>query len=953
MNKLFAAACLLLVAVWGAADADVEKTASSSIYQNGWNDLNKNGQKDPYEDPSLDIEKRIDDLLSRMTMEEKTCQMCTLYGYQRVLKDELPKPSWKKRIWKDGIGAIDEHLNGFRGWGKPPQDSPYCWPASKHAWAINEVQRFFIEQTRLGIPVDFTNEGIRGVESYKATNFPTQLGIGNTWNKELVYRIGEITGKEARLLGYTNIYAPVLDVGYDQRWGRYEEIYSESPFLCARLGVEMVKGLQKDFQVASTAKHFAVYSVNKGAREGLARTDPKTSPREIENLFLPPFKAAIQEAGLLGVMSSYNDYDGVPVQGSRYWLTERLRDDFGFRGYVVSDSDAVMYMYNKHHTVADYKEAVFKAVQAGLNVRCTFRSPDSFIVPLRELVNEGRISEETIDQRVRDILRVKYRVALFDKPYVEDVELADRVVYSPEHRAVALAASRESLVLLKNDKNLLPLDIRKVRRIAVCGPNADDGRYALTHYGPVAVHVTTALEGIRKKAGNTIQVAYTKGCELVDANWPMSEILPEPITPAEQAEIDKAVENAKGADVAIVVIGGNVDTCGENKSRTSLDLPGRQLDLVKAVYNTGTPTVAVLISGRPLSINWTDKYVPAILAAWYPGAEGGDAIADVLFGDYNPGGKLSVTFPRTVGQIPMNFPSKPAAQIKGGVGANGFIYDFGHGLSYTTFKYTNLEISPEVQTPDKNIAISVDVTNTGKMAGDEVVQLYIRDVVSSVTTYEMNLRGFERIHLKPAETKTVTFTLKPEHLALLDEQMKRVVEPGEFKVMVGSSSVDIRKEATFMIMPEDKIEQTRKELGQRNQIEKYLHPSDQYMEFTAVNAFDGDLETRWSSRTENPYMDLELIDNAEPKKIGIAWYQGEGRKYDFEIQLSGGGGQWMTVYKGTSSGTTGQVEYYSFDGFAASDLRLICINPEKSWSSITEIVLPEFRGRTVKRFDGP
>ena len=942
MRKLLT---VLTVLILSAVCCGQSVGADNGIYHKGWIDLNKNGQKDPYEDSGLDIEKRIDDLLQRMMLEEKTCQMCTLYGYQRVLSDELPTDEWKNKIWKDGMGAIDEHLNGFKQWFQPVQDSEYCWPASKHAWALNEVQKFFIEETRLGIPVDFTNEGIRGVEAYKATSFPTQLGIGHTWNKKLVRKIGEITGKEARLLGYTNVYAPVLDVGYDQRWGRYEEIYSESPYLCSQLGLEMVRGLQKDYQVASTAKHFAIYSVNKGAREGFCRTDPKTSPREVENIFLAPFKVAIEQGGVLGVMSSYNDYDGVPIQGSKYWLTERLRDDFGFKGYVVSDSDAVVYMYNKHKTVNDYSEAIAKSVEAGLNVRCTFRSPDSFILPLRELVKNQTVSMETIDSRVRDVLRVKYLVGIFDRPYVENYQEADDYVYSDANRKIGLQASHESLVLLKNKDDLLPLDRKKIKRIAVCGPNADDGRYAMTHYGPLAVDVSTVLDGIRKKSGDDVEVSYAKGCNLIDKGWPLTEILPEPINAAEQKMIDEAVANAKNADIAVVVIGGNVDTCGENKSRSSLDLPGKQLDLVKAIYATGTPTVAVLISGRPLSINWTDKYVPAIIAAWYPGGEGGDAIADVIFGDYNPGGKLTVTFPRSAGQIPMNFLAKPSSQSNGGVRVNGFIYPFGHGLSYTTFKYSNMVIAPEVQAPDQNITVSVDVTNTGEVAGNEVVQLYLRDEVSSVTTYEMNLRGFERIHLNPQETQEVSFTLTPDELKLLNEEMKWMVEPGEFKVMIGASSVDIRQEGVFQIVPKDQLNNLRQKADLRSKVSKYIHPSSQEKDNPAADILDGDFETRWASGVEGAYIDIELADKAEPKSVGIAWYKGNLRQYKFEIQLSGGGGQWTTVYNGMSSGKTDKIEEYSFSGFTASDMRIICYgNTENEWSSMTEIELPEFKG---------
>ena len=320
----------------------VYQPVKKSMYHKGWIDFNKNGVMDVYENPDAKIEDRIEDLLGQMNIEEKTCQMVTLYGYKRVLKDALPTSEWKNMLWKDGIGAIDEHLNGFQQWGLPPSDNENVWPASRHAWALNEVQRFFVEDTRLGIPVDFTNEGIRGVESYRATNFPTQLGLGHTWNRDLIYKVGRITGREGRMLGYTNVYAPILDVGRDQRWGRYEEVYGESPYLVAELGIEMVKGMQYNHQVAATGKHFIAYSNNKGAREGMARVDPQMSPREVEMVHVYPFRRVIKEAGLLGVMSSYNDYDGFPIQSSSYWLTTRLRGEWGFRGYVVSDGDAVV-----------------------------------------------------------------------------------------------------------------------------------------------------------------------------------------------------------------------------------------------------------------------------------------------------------------------------------------------------------------------------------------------------------------------------------------------------------------------------------------------------------------------------------------------------------------------------------------------------------------------------------
>ena len=915
------------------------KPAKSEMYHKGWIDFNKNGIKDIYEDPAATLDARIENLLQQMTLEEKTCQMVTLYGYKRVLKDALPTPEWKQMLWKDGIGAIDEHLNGFQQWGLSPSDNENVWPASRHAWALNEIQRFFVEDTRLGIPVDFTNEGIRGVESYKATNFPTQLGLGHTWNRELIRQVGLITGREARMLGYTNVYAPILDVGRDQRWGRYEEVYSESPYLVAELGIEMVRGLQHNHQVAATAKHFAAYSNNKGAREGMARVDPQMPPREVENIHIYPFKRVIREAGLLGVMSSYNDYDGIPIQGSYYWLTTRLRKEMGFRGYVVSDSDAVEYLYTKHNTAKDMKEAVRQSVEAGLNVRCTFRSPDSFVLPLRELVKEGGLSEEVINDRVRDILRVKFLIGLFDAPYQTDLAGADDEVEKEANEAVALQASRESIVLLKNTDNTLPLNIDKIKKIAVCGPNADEEGYALTHYGPLAVEVTTVLEGIREKAQGKAEVLYTKGCNLVDAHWPESEIMEYPLTPDEQAEIDRAAANARQADVAVVVLGGGQRTCGENKSRTSLELPGHQLKLLQAVQATGKPVILILINGRPLSVNWADKFVPAILEAWYPGSKGGTAVADILFGDYNPGGKLTVTFPKTVGQIPFNFPYKPASQIDGGKNPgpngnmsriNGALYPFGYGLSYTTFEYSDLEITPKVITPNQKATVRLKVTNTGKRAGDEVVQLYTRDILSSVTTYEKNLAGFERIHLKPGESKEIVFTLDRKHLELLNADMKWTVEPGEFAIMAGASSEDIRLNGILTV---EDYQARLQALESQNPVSPVTASTD--ME-NAPNVLDKQKNTVWQGN-KGDYITFALKNGSKINEVAIAFKRDNGLPAEFEIQLSGGGGQFLTVYSGTVS-QYGELISYPFKGTTASDLRIL-LNDDRV--GIAEVVLKE------------
>ncbi|MDB5126496.1 glycoside hydrolase family 3 N-terminal domain-containing protein [Mucilaginibacter sp.] len=775
-----------------------------NIYHKGWVDFNKNGRMDIFEDPSQNIEKRITDLLNQMTVEEKTCQMATLYGYKRVLKDEMPVPNWKNEIWKDGIANIDEELNNLTS---HTDDAPtqYSYPFSKHASAINTIQKWFVEETRMGIPVDFTNEGIHGLNHDRATPLPAPIGIGSTWNKQLVRQAGQTVGREAKALGYTNVYAPILDPARDQRWGRVVECYGENPFLIAEMGKQMVLGIQEE-GVASTLKHYAVYSVPKGGRDGSARTDPHVAPREMHQIYLYPFRRVIQEAHPMGVMSSYNDWDGVPVTGSYYFLTELLRQKFGFQGYVVSDSEAVEYLYSKHKVAIDYKEAVRQAVEAGLNVRTNFTMPQTFILPLRELIKENKISMKVIDSRVADVLRVKFRLGLFDSPYVKDPKAADKVVHTAADEQMSLKMNRESMVLLKNENNLLPLDKSKYKNILVTGPLAVESNYTVSRYGPSHNPIISVFDGVKKYVGAAGKVSYVKGCDMVDATWPESEIIETPLTPAEQAGIDSAVAQAKQSDVIIAVVGEDIDRVGESLSRTGLNLPGRQLKLIQALQATGKPVVMVMINGQPLTINWENKYVPAILEAWFPSTQSGQVIAETLFGDNNPGGKLPITFPKTTGQIEFNFPFKPNSQAgQGGknswghTSVNGALYPFGYGLSYTSFEYSNLQVSPEKGHSQGDITVTVDVTNTGQRKGDDVVQLYLKDDVSSVTTYEYDLRGFERVSLNPGEKKTVTFTLHPDDLALLDKNMNWTVEPGTFQVWIGSSSMDIKLKKGFAV----------------------------------------------------------------------------------------------------------------------------------------------------------
>ncbi len=780
---------------------------NKNIYQKGWIDFNKNGVKDIYEDPSEPIDKRVMNLLSLMTVEEKTCQLATLYGYGRVLNDSLPTSNWSNEIWKDGIANIDEMLNGVGR--KSKNVSNLLYPFSNHAKAINTVQRWFIEKTRLGIPVDFTNEGIHGLNHTKATPLPAPIGVGSTWNKALVRSAGEIIGKEAKALGYTNVYAPILDVVRDPRWGRTLECYGEDPYLIASLGKEMVNGIQSN-GVASTLKHFAVYSVPKGGRDGDARTDPHVAPRELHQLHLYPFKAVIQSAHPLGIMSSYNDWDGVPITSSYYFLTELLRQEFGFDGYVVSDSGAVEFVESKHHVADTYDEAVRQVLEAGLNVRTNFTSPADFILPIRRLVQEKKLPLEVLDKRVAEVLNVKFRLGLFDHPYV-DVKETDNIRGIEQNIDFVRQIQREALVLLKNKDNILPLDKNKLKRILITGPLADESNFMISRYGPNQLETITLLQGIKGYLkGLDTKIEYAKGCDVVNEGWPATEIMPTLMNDLEKKGIADAVEKAKTSDVIIAVLGEDELCVGESRSRTSLELPGRQQQLLEALYATGKPVILVLINGRPLTINWADANIPAILEAWFTNSQGGQVIAETLFGDYNPGGKLTVTFPKSIGQIELNFPFKKGSHGgqpntgpngAGSTRVQGELYPFGYGLSYTTFRYSDLEVAPLKQSIKGDYTVKVNVTNTGKRAGDEIVQLYVRDKVSSVVTYDSELRGFERVFLQPGETKLVTFTLKPEDLQLLGRDMHWVVEPGEFEIMIGASSQDIRLKETITALP--------------------------------------------------------------------------------------------------------------------------------------------------------
>ena len=652
-------------------------------------------------------------------------------------------------------------------------------------------QKWFVEETRLGIPVDFSTEGIRGLNHAKATYFPSQLAQACTFDKDLVYNIGVVTAKEAKALGYTNVYSPILDVASDPRWGRIEETYGCDPFLVGQLGKQAILGLQS-LGIASTCKHFAVYSIPVGGRDGAVRIDPKVAPREMFDLYLEPFRVAFQEAHAKGTMASYNDYDGIPIIASKYFLTDILRKQYGFDGYVVSDSHALEDLYTKHFVAADLNAAARMALEAGLNVRTNFSTPLFYINAIRFGVKNGTIPISLVDERVKEVLRVKFWMGLFNHPYVEKPMDADKIVHSKEARELSLQAARESIVLLKNENKLLPItDKSALKTVAIIGPNAKEYKSLTSRYAPVYPDIIKVYDGIAAQLPNS-NIVYSKGCEHTDKNFPVSDIEDFDLTNEENDLLNEAVNIASKADIVFLVVGDGEKTIGESKSRLNLKLPGRQDDLVKKIAALNKPTVMILVNGRPATINYANKHIPAIIESWYLGETTGKAIADVIFGAYNPGGKLAVPFPKSVGQIPLSFPMKYSADGYGEANVSGFIYPFGFGLSYTTFLYSNLKINTDNYKKDGKVEVTFSLKNTGKIKGDEVVQLYIHDEISTVTTYEKCLRAFNRLTLAPNEEKQVKFVLSASEFSLLNKEMQRVVEPGWFSIMIGASSEDIR-----------------------------------------------------------------------------------------------------------------------------------------------------------------
>jgi len=732
-----------------------------------------------YRNPNLTVDERVADLLPRMTLEEKV-QQITGGGRGQL---EILDPT--------GTFTTEQARAKMAQWANPD----LVFTPRQAAILRNGVQRYLREKTPLGIPELFMGEALHGFMEYGSTSFPQALGLASTWNPELVHQVFTAAGEEAGSRGAGQVFSPVLDIARDPRWGRTEETYGEDPFLASRMGVAAITGLQGDtfmigrHHVLATAKHFAVH----GQPEGGTNTAPANySERIIRENFLVPFQAAVQEAKAGSVMASYNEIDGIPSH-INHWLLDRvLRQEWGFRGYVTSDGDGLQMLVNTHAVAATKADAARLAIAAGVDFDL---SDGSVYRTLVSQVKQGIVPESEVDRAAGRILATKFRLGLFDNPYV-DPDYAEKITNSTEHRQLALKAANEVVVLLKNEKNMLPLDLTKLKTIAVIGPNAEG--IHLGGYSRDPVHGVSVLQGIRDRVGSKANVLYAEGCKLTDAKpdwhgWFADNV--KLIDPKTQVEnIQAAADTARKADVAILVIGENESTNREAWSeqhlgdRDSLDLVGAQNDLAKAVVETGTPTVVLLINGRPLSINYVAEHVPAILEGWYLGEEGGTAAANVLFGDVNPGGKLPITFPHSVGDLPDFYNHKPSANRTYAFSTRKPLYPFGYGLSYTTFRFDNLRVEPSQIGVGGTAKASVDITNTGPRDGDEVPQLYIHQKIASVTRPVMQLKGFQRVTLKPGEKKTVEFTITPEMLSMLNVDMHRVVEPGIFELMIGPSS---------------------------------------------------------------------------------------------------------------------------------------------------------------------
>jgi beta-glucosidase len=746
-----------------------------------------------YQDATAPVDQRVEDLLSRMTPEEKLAQITAIWAQKTELFDAQKNidPAKLRRLYPTGIGLFSRP-NDLVGPG-----SPLATPsrdAKQTVALVNAIQRYQMKETRLQIPTLFHEEGLHGYQARGATSFPQAIGLASSWDPDLLTRVFTVVAREIRARGARLVLAPVVDVARDPRWGRIEETYGEDPYLVGELGVAAVRGFQGDSMPLGKDRVFATlkHMTGHGQPEGGTNVGPATiSERLLREVFFPPFQAAIQRGNAMAVMPSYNEIDGLPSHANVWLLKKVLRDEMGFQGAVVSDYWGIEQLQTIHHVEPDELNAGVRAFKAGVD----FDLPNGEAFShFPQALAEGRVTQAEIDSAVRRMLKLKFLAGLFENPYA-DAKYAEQVTGNAEARALAEEAARRTVVLLKND-GILPLHASALKTLAVIGPNAAVAQ--LGGYANVPAHSVSILEGIRTKLGNRVRVVTAEGVRLTDkGDWYEDQVvLADP--QANRSRIAEAVQVAQGADAIVLAVGGSGATSREGwdsnhlGDAASLDLVGEQNDLARALFALGKPVVVVLINGRPQAVVEIAERSNALLEGWYLGQEGGTALADILFGDSNPGGKLPVTIPRSAGQLPLTYNEKPSSHRGYLFESKEPLFPFGFGLSYTTFEVGAPQLSATQIPANGKVTVSVPVRNTGAVAGDEVVQLYLRDVISSVTRPVKELRGFKRVTLAPGASTTVSFTLDSSAFALWDKDMKHVVEPGEFQIMTGPNSRDLK-----------------------------------------------------------------------------------------------------------------------------------------------------------------
>jgi beta-glucosidase len=758
-------------------------------------------QRPLYKDSSQPVQRRVEDLLSRMTLEEKVGQMITIWEHKGKIQTAEGAFSAEKasKEFPNGLGQLarpsDKRGVTVSNAAAGAAAGTVNREARDTAEYINAAQRWAVERTRLGIPILMHEEALHGYVARGATSFPQAIGLASTWDPQLVERVFSVAAREMRARGATLALAPVVDVARDPRWGRIEETYGEDPYLVGEIGLAAIRGFQgtrlplaRD-KVFVTLKHLTGH----GQPENGTNVGPADiSERSLRTNFFPPFERAVKELPVRSVMASYNEIDGIPSHGNKWLLTDVLRGEWGFKGAVVSDYFAIREMVTRHKMFGHIKDAGERAIEAGVDSE----TPDGEgFVHLPELVRTGRVPQALVDDAVRRILALKFEAGLFENPYV-DAAAAEAKTATPDAIALAREAARKAMVLLKNDKGVLPLNEDRIKRLAVLGTHARDT--PIGGYSDEPRHVVSVLEGIRNAARGKFEVDYAEAVRLTRSrSWSADAV---DLVPADENRrlIAEAVETARKADVIVMVLGDNEQLSREAWAdqhlgdRTSLDLVGQQEELAQAIFALGKPTVVVLLNGRPLSINYLAETAPALIEGWYLGQETGNAVADVLFGKANPGGKLPVTFARSVGQLPVFYNHKPTARRGYLFDTTRPLYPFGYGLSYTRFDISAPRLARPTVKMGQNVRVSVDVANTGRRAGDEVVQLYVRDDEASVTRPVLELKRFERVTLRPGQRRTVTFELTPDDLAFWNLEMKKVVEPGTFTIHAGPNSVDLK-----------------------------------------------------------------------------------------------------------------------------------------------------------------